>query len=117
MFAYFLAISVLTGLVSGTVAMPIFGTVVSVGIGLAVALVAAAVLSAAARPSVTPKTYRRCIDATLVTVYVAVIALAVAWIGQDAPAGPRGAYTMLGFVLICFIAVRPRLRRLVPEQS
>lgn len=90
--------------------MPIFGTIfgliVSVGIGLAVALIAAAVISAAARPSVTPKTYCRCVDATLVTLYVAVIALAVAWINQHALAGSRGAYTMLGFVLICFIIVR-----------
>jgi hypothetical protein len=117
-FAYLLVIAVLTGLVSGTVAMPIFGTifglVVGVGIGLPVALIAAAVIAAAARPSVTRKTYCRCIDATLVTLFVAVILLAVAWINQHALAGSRGAYTLLGVTLICLIAVRPLLRRLVP---
>jgi hypothetical protein len=119
-FAYLLAIAVLTGIVAGTVAMPIFGTIfgtmVSVGIGIPVALAAAAVIAAAARPSVTPKTYRRCIDATLVVLYFGVIALAVWWINQQALVGSRGAYTLLVFVLICFIVVRPFLRRLVPAQ-
>jgi hypothetical protein len=120
-FAYVFGIAVLTGLISGTVGMPIFGTIfglmAGVGIGIPVALITAAAVAAAARPSVTPKTYRLCIDVTLVVLYVAVIALAVVWMNQRALAGPWPAYTMLALVLIGFIVVRPRLRRLAPEQA
>ncbi|MGZ5422456.1 MAG: DUF2510 domain-containing protein [Aeromicrobium sp.] len=120
-FAYLLGIAVLTGIVSGTVGMPIFGTIFGLvagfGIGIPVALITAAVIAAAARPMVTPKTYRRCIDVTLVVLFVATVALAVVWINQQALVGPWPAYTMLVLVAVCFIAVRPLLRRLVPEQA
>jgi len=120
-FAYLLGIAVIIGIISGTVGMPIFGTIfgliAGVGIGIPVALITAAVIAAAARPAVTPKTYRRRIDVTLVVVFVATIALGVVWINQKAMVGPWPAYTMLALVAICFIAVRPFLRRLVPEQA
>jgi hypothetical protein len=120
-FAYLLGIAVIIGIISGTVGMPIYGTmfglIVGIGIGIPLALITAAVFAAAARPTVTPKTYRRCIDVTFVVLFVATVALAVVWINQRALAGPWAAYTMIALVAVCFIAVRPRLRRLVPEQA
>ncbi len=120
-FAYVFGIAILAGIVSGNVGMPIFGTIfgsiAGVGIGIPVALITATVIALAARPSVTPTSYRRCIDVTLVVLYVATAALAVVWINQRALSGPWPAYSMLATVLVCFIAVRPLLRRLVPEQA
>ncbi|MFI5507375.1 DUF2510 domain-containing protein [Mycobacterium sp. NPDC051804] len=120
-FAYMLAVGVLTGIISGTVGMPIFGTIfgliAGIAIGIGVGLIAGAVIAFAARPSVAPKTYRLCIDVTLVVLYIATAALAIVWINQKALVGPRPAYTMLVVVLIAFIAVRPRFRRLVPTQA
>ena len=121
MFAYMLAVGVLTGIISGTVGMPIFGTifglVAGLAIGIVVGLITASVIAAAARPSVTPKTYRLCVDATFAVVYLAVVVLAIAWINQKALVGAWPAYTMLVVVLIAFIAVRPRFRRLVPATT
>lgn len=119
--AYLLGVAVLTGLVSGNVGMPligtIFGLVAGVGIGIPVALIGAGVIAAAARPPLTLKTYRLCIDVTLVVVFLGAIALAVVWINQKALAGPWPAYSMLAVLLVCFIVVRPLIRRLVPEHS
>jgi hypothetical protein len=117
-FGWIVVIAFVTGIVSGTVGMPIFGTifgtVAGLGIGNPLGLIVGLVLAVAARPSVTPKGYRLCVDVTLIVLVLATIALAVVWMNQRALVGPRPAYTMIAVVVLSLLAVRPLFRRLVP---
>ena len=115
-FTYVVVLGFVAGIVSGTVGLPIVGTIIGavagLGIGVAVGLIAATVIGFAARASVTPRTYRRWVDVTLVILAVATVALAVVWINQHALVGPRAPITMLIVVLPSLIAIRILLRRL-----
>ena len=117
-FGWVVAIAFVTGIVSGTVGMPIFGTifgsVAGLAIGIPLGLIVGMVLAVAARPSVTSKGYRLCVDATFVVLVLATVALAVLWINQRALVGSRAAYTMIAVVVLSLVAVRPLFRRLVP---
>ncbi len=117
-FGLTVVIAFVTGIISGTVGMPFYGTIVGavagLGIGIPLAFTAGLVMAVAARPSVTPKGFRLCVDVTLVVLVLATVALAVVWINQRALVGPRSAYTMIAIVVLSLVAVRPLLRRLVP---
>ncbi|MGV0791789.1 hypothetical protein [Mycolicibacterium sp. XJ1819] len=117
-FLYGLVIAAVTGAASGTAGIPVLGTVlgpfVGLALGLPVALLTATVIAISARSSVTPRSYRRCIDVTMAVLVLATAAVAAVWINQRALVGPWPALTMLAVVVVCLLVVRPLLRRLVP---
>ena len=118
---YGLVIGVLAGMASGTAGAPVLGTIIGAFVGLAIAvpvsLVVAGAIAISARPPVTAKAYRRRVDVTLVILAVGAAAIAAVWINQRALFGPWPALAMLATVVLCLIAVRPLLRRLVPSQA
>jgi hypothetical protein len=120
-FVYGLLIGVIAGMASGTAGAPVLGTIIGPFVGLAIAvpvsLVVATAITISARPPVTAKAHRRRVDVTLVILVVGAAAIAAVWINQRALFGPWPALAMLAAVVVCLIAVRPLLRRLVPPQG
>lgn len=113
-----LVLGIVAGLASGTAAAPVLGTVVGAVVGavlaLPVALLAAWVISAPLRTPGRETAFLRRLDVTLVVLGVATAALAVGWISLEALVGPWPALAMLVVVVAGLVAVRFRLRRLVP---
>lgn len=109
----------LTGLISGTIGLPIFGTIIGAvagfAIGIPVALAMATVVTSTARPSVGLKTFRLSVDLVLLVVVIAAIALAIVWNAQHALVGPRPIIAMLVIVVLGAIGARPLLRRFKPQ--
>lgn len=95
----------------GTIAGAIVGAIV----GVPVALVAATLITVAARPPATPRTVRRRIDVILVTSLAATAALAVLWSAQGGTELARMATAMTVVVLVCLVVARRRLHRLIPD--
>ena len=116
-----LAFFFLTGIISGTIGLPIFGTIFGAiagfAIGIPVSLAMAAVVARTARPSVGVKTFRLSVDVTLLVIVVAAVALAIVWHAQHALVGPRPIIAMLVIVVLGAIGARPLLRRFKPQQA
>jgi hypothetical protein len=116
---YCIVIGVITGLGSGTAVVPLFGTLfgglLGLMVGVVVGVVVAAALAAAARPEVSVQAYRLTVDITLGVLGLASTAFAVLWaFGVTEEVAIRGAVAIFAFAVICLVAVRPLLRKLVP---